>query len=388
MIPRMGSTGRSALLTFNNMTRYYLIGVIIGALLIPGRAELPRYTVEKIDVPIRSRSLNEAGEVRADGYFFGTQDLYTAAGTRISSLNMTPAGWDAVFIAGNGNLTNAGTTPVGLVQEGGIQSVGIGDFRTGQIRVLPDTPDNADSDLRPRISPANDYVVVMAGPAVGQLQPYRYQSSTGWQALGQLTPGEDSRPLAVNASGSVVGWAEDEDEEERPFLYTNAGGLVPITNGDERLFGQATAINNHGLVAGTANGRAFVFNGSTMEFTYVTESITGWRALDINSAGAIIGANDASGGGGFGVPSGSAFYWDSENGAASFDNLIGTAIDDWFITDAVNITDNGWVLGTGYERSTGFHHQILLRPVPEPSALVLLSAAAGLAWLRRWRKIR
>ncbi|MDB6069459.1 MAG: hypothetical protein JWL81_630 [Verrucomicrobiales bacterium] len=71
------------------------------------------------------------------------------------------------------------------------------------------------------------------------------------------------------------------------------------------------AINNSGLVTGTGDGRAFLFSSKTMEFEFLTEQVTGWRGVDINKAGAIIGATDFGFSGNlFGGPSGSAFYWD------------------------------------------------------------------------------
>ena len=105
---------------------------------------------------------------------------------------------------------------------------------------------------------------------------------------------------------------------------------------------------------------------------------------DINCAGAIIGDNGLSGGGIFGVPSGSAFYWDDTlSHATSLENLIGDEINQWFITRATDINDDGWILATGFQRSDSTYHQVLLRPVPEPSTVLLLAFGAGLLGRRR-----
>ena len=66
--------------------------------------------------------------------------------------------------------------------------------------------------------------------------------------------------------------------------------MTAITNGGAAVFGEAAAVNNAGLVTGTANGRAFLFNGATLEseFTLITP-VAGQRAVDINEAGPIVG---------------------------------------------------------------------------------------------------
>ena len=190
----------------------------------------------------------------------------------------------------------------------------------------------------------------------------------------------------MNSSGTVVGRTGNGNTNGNtvPFLWTAGVGMEAITDGGTAIFGEATAINSNGLVTGTANGRAFVFDGATMELTWITPDGTGLKAYDINDAGAIIGAT-RMGGSVFGIPSDAAFYWDAENGLTGFDNLIGDAVDDWFITDAADINDNGWVLATGFQRSDSTYHQVLLRPVPEPS-VVLLAGVSGLWQISRRKR--
>ena len=161
--------------------------------------------------------------------------------------------------------------------------------------------------------------------------------------------------------------------------------MEAITDGSTAIFGEVTAINTAGLVTGTANGRAFVFNSATMELTWITPDGTGLKAYDINDAGAIIGATRI-GGNILGSPTDAAFYWDEENGLTGIDNLIGDAVNDWFITDVLDINEEGWILGTGFYRLDSTYHQVLLRSVPEPSA-ALLAGVSCLWWVSRRKRM-
>jgi hypothetical protein len=213
-----------------------------------------------------------------------------------------------------------------------------------------------------------------------------YSQGAGWINLGNL--GHISgfaRGAELNDVGVVVGRSVDVNGNTVPFFYTDGAGMEAITDEGTAIFGEATAVNNAGLVTGSANGRAFVFDVSTMELTWITPDGTGLRAYDINDAGSIIGAT-RMGGSIFGIPSDTAFYWDAENGLTGIDNLIGDAVNDWFITDATDINDDGWILGTGFQRSDSTFHQVLLRPVPEPSSMIL--AGVGCFWFMRRHRAR
>jgi hypothetical protein len=218
---------------------------------------------------------------------------------------------------------------------------------------------------------------------VGALSPYVYDAANGWRSLGTLPGGGDGRPFAVRADGTVVGGAVDSHGVTVPFIFKEGQGMVAVTYGGSQVQGQATAINESGLITGTGNGRAFVFNSSTLEFKYITPEV-GLKAVDINAAGAVIGATQI-GGSIFGIPTDTAFYWDQENGLAAFENLIGDQMNDWFITDVTDMNDLGWTLGTGFQRSDGTYHQVLLRPLPEPRASLLAIASGGVFLCRKRR---
>jgi probable HAF family extracellular repeat protein len=112
---------------------------------------------------------------------------------------------------------------------------------------------------------------------------WRYTDAGGWKNLGSLNASGYAQPKAINDAGTVVGRSSSADGYFTPFLYTDSGGMQTFTDGTgNELFGEATAINNNGLIAGTANGRAFVFNGSTMEFNFLTPEVE-QKVVDINS---------------------------------------------------------------------------------------------------------
>jgi hypothetical protein len=353
----------------------------------PSRAELPRYSV----TPVRSDSLgiNNRGDILSY-----TVDLTGAVGYRLEQagdgrqtggLSPPPVGWDG-FSINRSTLSDSGTIALEVYRQNGPEykvEAAIADLQTGTVEILAGTPANGDDDHSPKFSNGGGYVVLQAGPARGQLQPYLYSRTAGWQPLGNLTPGGDGRPLGINDAGSVVGRVGSISGETVPFIYTDAGGMQPITDDGSIVFGRAEAISNSGLVTGTGNGRAFIFDSNTLEFRYITDSATAWNAFDINDSGAIIGAT-RMGGSILGTPTDSAFYWDAEAGLSDLDDLIGNQVNDWFITDAVDINDEGWILATGFRRADRSYHQVILRPIPEPGATVLaVAGVSGLITSRR-----
>ena len=218
--------------------------------------------------------------------------------------------------------------------------------------------------------------VIAAGLDAGndEATAWRHTPGTGWQNLGNLGHSTGlARAADINDAGTVAGWAANVNGDRVPFMYTDSGGMQPITDNGTELFGEARAINNAGLVTGNANGRVFLFNAATMEIKYVTSTGNALRAVDINESGAILGV---SGSGSFGFVT----LWTEEIGLVSLSSLLIGNEDPfhpaWLMNDAVDINDNGWILGTAQQVSDNTFHQVLLRPVPEPSAALLLCVGA------------
>jgi len=208
------------------------------------------------------------------------------------------------------------------------------------------------------------------------LEPFLYDGANGWQPLGNLVAGGDGRPLDVNASGTVVGRTGGVEGGTVPFYYTMEAGMTAITNGGAAVFGEAAAVNNAGLVTGTGNGRAFLFNGATLEFSFLTPAAD-QRAVDINEAGLIIG--QFNGPPFMGIPGSSAWIATETDGYQFLDVLIGQNVNDptWLIHDVADIHDEGWILANAYNLPDQQSYQVLLRPIPEPSAALLVLVAAA-----------
>jgi hypothetical protein len=215
---------------------------------------------------------------------------------------------------------------------------------------------------------------------------WRHTPGTGWLNLGNL--GHSSGfafGSDLNDAGTVIGRSADTLGNLVPFYYTDAGGMQAITDNGGAVFGRAEAINNAGLVTGTGNGRAFIFNAQTMEFRYITEAAQGISAVDINDAGAVLGIS------GSGNLSFVTLYRE-DFGLVSLSSLLEGNEDPfnpaWLMKDAVDINDNGWILGTAQRVSDNTFHQVLLRPVPEPGMAVLLASAAVIMFRRQRSRCR
>jgi hypothetical protein len=280
------------------------------------------------------------------------------------------------------SLSNQGSQSAGIYNEDTDElRIGVIQIKSGNVELLPHIPGAIMDGSVPAQSSNGQYLTAQSDD-FERGWVYSYATDT-WKEL--EGPGYYIQPDSVNNSGAAAGRMADADGRTVPF-YTNAAGMVTtITDDGIAIYGHASAISNNGLVTGTANGRAFAFNSSTMELTWLTASITGWQGTDVNDRGEIIGATILGSASIHGGPSGSAFYWNSEVGSISLENLIGDELDNWFITSATDISNNGSILATGYFRQDGSVHQVLLRPIPEPTGAALILAGLVLSIAPRRR---
>lgn len=138
------------------------------------------------------------------------------------------------------------------------------------------------------------------GPAGGYFHAYTYQNGT-LQDLGTLLgngPGISSAGTDINDLGQVVGWSPSATASFSPFLYSDGQMIDLGTLGGIVAF--ANALNNHGTVVGysdlTVSGNdphAFLYaNGQMVDLNTLVSTPGGWQltnAQDINEAGQILG---------------------------------------------------------------------------------------------------
>jgi hypothetical protein len=290
-----------------------------------------------------------------------------------------PSGYGYTGAIHGRNFDNSGRIAMdiyNLATEDFPTALGLQDVRQGTTVRLPDLPAGAFMDgSLPVISSGGNYITARSDDVT---RGWRLDlSSNTWQEL--IAPGSYIQPDAVNTSGTVAGRMGGPNGGTVPFFATLTGGVQQITNNGTEIFGEAIALSDTGLITGQSGGRAFYFNANTLEFRFISDPIGLW-SNDVNNAGAIIGAT-YFGGNILGIPTDTAFYWDAEAGLLGLDDLIGDQVNDWFILDAWDINDNGWILGNGFRRSDNTGHYVLLRPVPEPGGFELaFGGQCGNAW--------
>lgn len=175
---------------------------------------------------------------------------------------------------------------------------------------------------------------------------------------------------AINSSGTIVGTSQDT----RAVMYRN-GNVIDLGDfGDSRLT-KAIDINDSGQIVGS--GYVLQANGTTWSHPFIYQSGT-WHDLGlppgatlaipsaINNAGQVVGITGTS----------SFLYTDGViYDLSTLLDSSGTGIA--YFTFAFDINDRGDILAQG--AVAGFpsvgYEAVLLTPVPEPAALVLICCA-------------
>ena len=245
--------------------------------------------------------------------------------------------------------------------------------------------------------------------------------------IGTLAGGGNSFGYGVNASGTVVGEADDATGDFRPVAYTN--GVLRDLSPAGVAFGQARAINAAGLIAGGGRlvgadyAHALLFDAGTVRDLGTLGGPASY-AFAINDGGQVAGTSfiddniehaflysdgvmqDIGSLGGpatgthalnnLGMVVGYSTYPDDEPGVAfskatlyrdgvmyDLNTLADTSDGLWILTDAVAINDAGQILVNACTEF-GDCRTGLLMPVPEPRALVLLLAGLLTVGAGRW----
>src|SRR5206468_274992 len=159
--------------------------------------------------------------------------------------------------------------------------------------------------------------------------------------LGTLPGGRDSRALAVNDSGQVVGWSNQPSGQSLAFSWTPAGGMIDLgTLGGPGS--NALAVNANGQVVGESivtlgvSNHAFSWTpaggmidlGALGGLGIFTQSV----AFALNDAGQVVGRSTITGGS-------HAFSWTPAGGMIDLGTLGGTST-------AAAVNANGQVVGS------------------------------------------
>jgi len=255
----------------------------------------------------------------------------------------------------------------------------------------------------------------------GLYEVFRYDIATGTVENGgaALYLGTAS---GVNNAGLVVGGS---DPAAPPVIAVSYGGaLEPLMNGGNPVADPAQAVNNAGLIIGNTAGSPYAYAGGA----FISFGINAY-AYALNDAGVIVGyAPDASRGGGWYPallgPAAVAFIpgfdatiaggraeginsqgdivgqmWDAggankraflfHDGQVIDLNTVLTGPIPYTITNAVGITDNGWIIGNAQD-ANGIDFAIRLQSAPLPDAAMmgfgLLAAVGAYGLYRRLRR--
>ncbi|MBX3399361.1 MAG: hypothetical protein KF873_11505 [Gemmataceae bacterium] len=203
--------------------------------------------------------------------------------------------------------------------------------------------------------------------------------------------GNNSSAIGVNALAVVAGTSDVTGGGTRPFVWTEAGGLVDLGGlGGADSLGRAFGINDLGQVVGRSDRGdgtfgAFLWDpvtGFTDLGTFGGENAT---AFGINNLGQVVGtAQDAAG-------EDRAFLWDAINGLQDL-NLLVTNAGGFTLTGATTITDRGDVLAESASLDGTTVYLVTENPdltpppvdVPAPAGAVL--AGVGLLVIASLRK--
>jgi probable HAF family extracellular repeat protein len=286
------------------------------------------------------------------GTFGGTNSIATgvnASGQVVGYSYDSLLGPECAFLYSNGTMTGVGTLGGGSTVAYGINNRGqvVGNATTSRGDTHAFISNNGTmSDLGTlggnfsSASSINDNGVVVGNTGASpfeQFSPSACVYSNG-TISGIKNLATYSRATGINASGQVVGWADDY-ATWYGFVYSN--GTMTSLRGLGSIYGWtaswADAINNNEQVVGAAYGRS----GPKHAFLYCSGTMTDLNDLIASSSG-------------------------------------------WTLNEASAINDYGCIVGFG-SNSSGQEHAFLLTPVPEPSTFALLGIGAiGLfAWRRK-----
>ncbi|MBA4292703.1 hypothetical protein C0431_06990 [bacterium] len=213
----------------------------------------------------------------------------------------------------------------------------------------------------------NGYIVGDSGLSNNILRGFIYRNGL-MQDIGTLG-GVSTSARGINQLAQVTGTSDNSSNEKRAFIYDN-GIMTDLgtLGGDSH----GVAINDSGEVVGYSNNEAFLYSNGVMN-GLGTLSGTWSKAYDVNSSGQVIGQYGDS-------QFGSAFLY-SNGQMYDLNDLIVEGLD-WQVAAVRGINDAGQI--TGFTYIDGTWRSFIASPVPEPTTLFVIGVL-GLTMMQRNR---
>ena len=262
----------------------------------------------------------------------------------------------------------------------------------------------------------NDYgqVALRESVAPEVSHVFRWSEAAGFQDLGGLSGSTYSEVVDINNAGQIVGTAEQADESNTAYVYTEGIGMQAVgapaeiqgtawsindngwitgnSNGWNAFIyrpgigmtsigsGIGTSINNSGVVAGTAGGplgtvQAFVHrNGTNVLFGTLGGGNS--DAYGINDYDVVVGWSEAPAP----LPL-TAFIWTEQEGMVALHSLI-YSTSGWILNMARAINDSGQITGWGYFE--GKSRAYRLDPIPPRLNIDRSATNLLVSWSPAW----
>jgi probable HAF family extracellular repeat protein len=218
------------------------------------------------------------------------------------------------------------------------------------------------------------------GPPLGNQRNY-VRNPDGTLRLLPTPAGADyAEAAAINNRGDAVGHAWFPAERDmRAVYWPAAGGVQRLADLPDVNSWGGFAINDSGQVVGlghttaTAADRQRALLWDTAAGTVIDlgtlPGMSGAQAAEVNNAGEVVGG------------SGRGFLWTPTEGMLDLTSLLDASGQGWQIHFAHGINNRGQIAATGLFNDVPL--AVLLTPVPEPAALMLLPLAGFLLLRRR-----